>query len=407
MTVAASNEPAEHKGGWTLAYDSYVPEEEGLREALCAVGNGYFVTRGAGAQSSADHVHYPGTYLAGGYNRLVSNIAGRAVENEDLVNMPNWLPLSFRIDDGPEFDIDSVDLSQYRQELDLRQGILKRSLIFRDDAGRETELTERRFVSMADKNLAALELTLTPRNWSGRVTFVSALDGSRDNAGVPRYRDLASHHLEPVFVGRPESDTISLVAETSQSHIRIAEAARTRLRVPSNLAPAAELAERTGYVALVLPVAAVQPGAPLTVEKVVSLCTSRERGISEPLVAALTRLEDAGDFASLLESHIEAWDEIWRRCTIDVGGSDHVSTLLHLHIFHVLQTASPHTVDLDAGLPARGLHGEAYRGHVFWDELFVLPFLTGVFPEIAKALLLYRYRRLPAAVRAARANGLK
>ena len=81
---------------WTLVYEGYRPEDEGLREALCAVGNGYFMTRGACAQSSADRVHYPGTYLAGGFNRLVSAVAGRTIENEDLVNLPNWLPLTFR-----------------------------------------------------------------------------------------------------------------------------------------------------------------------------------------------------------------------------------------------------------------------------------------------------------------------
>ncbi|MGZ4930264.1 MAG: glycosyl hydrolase family 65 protein, partial [Halobacteriota archaeon] len=117
--------------------------------------------------------------------------------------------------------------------------------------------------------------------------------------------------------------------------------------------------------------------------------------------------KDADDFSALLERHVEAWEAIWRRCSIDVGDDDHVGMLLHLHAFHVLQTVSPHTIDLDAGLPARGLHGEAYRGHIFWDELYVFPFLTGVFPEITRALLMYRYRRLPAAVRAARVEGFR
>jgi trehalose/maltose hydrolase-like predicted phosphorylase len=81
--------------------------------------------------------------------------------------------------------------------------------------------------------------------------------------------------------------------------------------------------------------------------------------------------------------------------------------LVRLHIFHLLQTASPHTRDLDAGVPARGLHGEAYRGHVFWDELFVFPFLNLRMPEITRALLLYRYRRLDEARVAARAAGYR
>lgn len=78
---------------------------------------------------------------------------------------------------------------------------------------------------------------------------------------------------------------------------------------------------------------------------------------------------------------------------------------VRLHIFHLLQTLSPHSADLDVGVPARGWHGEAYRGHVFWDELFILPFLTLHFPEISAAMLRYRARRLPQARAAARAAG--
>ncbi|MFF7047262.1 hypothetical protein ACFY94_02670 [Streptomyces griseorubiginosus] len=79
--------------------------------------------------------------------------------------------------------------------------------------------------------------------------------------------------------------------------------------------------------------------------------------------------------------------------------------ILRLHLFHVLQTLSPHTADLDVGVPTRGLHGEAYRGHVFWDELFVLPYLNLHFPEVSRALLRYRHRRLEQACAAARATG--
>ena len=102
--------------GWKIVYDQYNPEEEPLREALCALGNGYFVTRGAFESSNADDVHYPGTYLAGVYNRLKSEVSGKIIENEDLVNWPNWLVLTFRIGKGPWFSIDDVKIKQYTQE---------------------------------------------------------------------------------------------------------------------------------------------------------------------------------------------------------------------------------------------------------------------------------------------------
>ena len=80
--------------------------------------------------------------------------------------------------------------------------------------------------------------------------------------------------------------------------------------------------------------------------------------------------------------------------------------VLNLHSFHLLQTVSKHTIDLDVGVPARGWHGEAYRGHIFWDELFIFPYLNLHLPDLTRALLLYRFRRLPAARWAAKAAGL-
>lgn len=80
---------------WVLAYDGFDAGTEGRREALCTLGNGYVATRGAAPESRADGVHYPGTYAAGCYNRLRSHVDGRTVENESLVNLPNWLPPTF------------------------------------------------------------------------------------------------------------------------------------------------------------------------------------------------------------------------------------------------------------------------------------------------------------------------
>ncbi len=105
---------------WTLAYESFDPGSERLREALCTLGNGYFATRGAGAEARSDEVHYPGTYVAGGYNRLESEVAGRTVENEDLVNLPNWLCSNVRPEDGDWFDMRQVEILDYRQDLDLK-----------------------------------------------------------------------------------------------------------------------------------------------------------------------------------------------------------------------------------------------------------------------------------------------
>ena len=83
-----ASDHGEPGSNWVLRYEAFDPDREGLREALCTLGNGYFATRGAAPEARADEVHYPGTYVAGCYNRLVTDVAGRTVENEDMVNLP-------------------------------------------------------------------------------------------------------------------------------------------------------------------------------------------------------------------------------------------------------------------------------------------------------------------------------
>ncbi|MET0834346.1 MAG: glycoside hydrolase family 65 protein, partial [Actinomycetota bacterium] len=395
---------------WTLAYDGFDPREERLREALCTLGNGYFATRAAAPEAAAGDVHYPGTYVAGCYNRLVSRVADREVENEDLVNVPNWLPLTFRREGGQWLDLYELEVLAYRQELDLRRGLLTRFLRVRDREGRATRVTQRRFVSMADPHLAGLETTVVPENWSGRLEVRSALDGRVTNAGVERYRGLDGRHLIPVEAGQAGDEVVWLQVETRTSRVRIAQAARTRL-VRDGRAVAIErrTVQEPGFVAQDLTVD-VREGEPVTVEKVVALFTSRDRAIAEASDAARGRVGRLPDgFDELLERHVLAWDQLWRRCRIDLDGDGdaEVARTLNLHVFHLLQTVSEHTIDLDVGVPARGLHGEAYRGHIFWDELFVFPFLNLRFPELTRALLRYRSRRLPEARQAARAAGLQ
>jgi trehalose/maltose hydrolase-like predicted phosphorylase len=155
---------------WMLVYDGFDPLDERLREALCTLGNGYFATRGAAPEAAADAVHYPGTYVAGCYNRLVSRVAGREVENEDPVNVPNWLPLTFRSEGGRWLDLGELEVLGHRQELDLRRGVLTRQLRVRDREGRVTRVTQRRLVHMADPHLAGLgpALAAVPHPAGGR-----------------------------------------------------------------------------------------------------------------------------------------------------------------------------------------------------------------------------------------------
>ncbi|MEU9385948.1 glycosyl hydrolase family 65 protein [Streptomyces sp. NPDC048279] len=391
---------------WTWEWTGYDPAGEKLRESLCTLGNGYFATRGALPECRAGLVHYPGTYVAGCYNRLESTVAGRRVTNEDLVNLPNWLLLRFRRRRtgetwGPWFSPHPRTIMNHRHTLDLRRATLTRTFRHSDVGTGVLGVEQIRLVHMADPHLAALRTVFTARDWSGEVEIESCLDSEVVNGNVHRYRALNRHHLTGVRTGVREPDSIWLSCRTKASGVVVALAARTTVVAGRSLPPPEFRPVRHRAVhRLVVPIA---PGRPVTVDKTVALHTSRDTAISDPLDAALDRVSAAADFPALLESHTAAWERLWRRADVQVPGE--AGRILRLHLFHVLQTLSPHTADLDVGVPARGLHGEAYRGHVFWDELFVLPYLDLHFPEVSRALLDYRYRRLPRACRAAAEAG--
>lgn len=393
---------------WGLEYSNYVPAKEGVREALLTVGNGYFGTRGALEETSANDTNYPGTYIAGLYNRLPSQVGGRTVYNEDFVNAPNWLPLTFRVGDGDWFNPNQAEILHFTRRLDFRDGVLHRKLVVRDKAGRETQVTSQRFASMADPHLAALRYTITPLNYTQTITIRSGLDGTIINAGVNRYRDLNSKHLEAIEEGG-DGNTIYLRMKTTQSKIEIAEASRLTVILNGETLPAeGEVATKPGAVFSSLTVNAAA-GQTITVEKIVAIHTThaQEPETPSPLGAARHKLENAPNFEQILQASTAAWGTIWKKIDIQITGDRLAQQLLRLHLFHMLVTASPHNVNLDTGIPARGLHGEAYRGHVFWDELYIMPFYDIHLPETARSVLMYRYRRLNEARKYAQAHGYK
>ena len=166
-----------------------------------------------------------------------------------------------------------------------------------------------------------------------------------------------------------------------------------------------------GYIGQEMTIDVTQ-GQMLVLEKLASLYTSRDNAISECGLEARKAMARAGRFEAVMADHVQAWRHLWRRFDVGIQPADpgfklNVPMLLRLNMFHLLQTVSLHSLGLDIGVPARGWTGEAYQGHIFWDELFIFPFFNYRVPEITRSLLLYRYRRLGEARAAARSAGHK
>lgn len=258
----------------------------------------------------------------------------------------------------------------------------------------------------------ALELSLTADNWSAGVTVRSAIDGRIVNAGAKLYRTFNNVHLEPLTGSVVGMDGVYLHMRTSQSHIHVAQVARTRLFIDGQpLDVPRRVIDEPGFIGQELDVE-VKQGETLVLEKLASFYTSRDHAISECGLEAHKSITRAGTFNTVLANHLLAWKHLWHRFGVHILSADpgfkvNVLLLLRLNMFHLLQSVSPNSIDLDIGIPARGWTGEAYQGHIFWDELFIFPFFNYRMPEITRSLLLYRFRRLGEARAAAAAAGFR
>jgi beta-phosphoglucomutase family hydrolase len=371
------------KDSWLLNYYGFEPKEEKLRETLTTVGNGYFGTRGCfEGEDTTDDFHYPGTYIAGLYNKIPTEVHGKQVYNNDFVNCPNWLMIELKIGEADYLKPLREEVLEYKQQLDLKNAVMIREISVKDKEGRITAITTSRIVSMAQPHIGAIKYSITPKNYSEKIAVKSSIDSDVINFGVPRYRDLNSKHLD--VASESFEDGINLInVRTNSSNIDIFMAAKTTAagiekEIIDNNTVLITAKENNSYV----------------IEKVVSIYTSKDEGVGDARTEAKDALFQAGSFDELLVGHKAAWERLWAVSDMLIDGDRFCQKTIRLHIYHLLVAASLHNTKIDAGMTARGLHGEAYRGHVFWDELYILPFYNLHFPEISKSLLMYRYRRL-------------
>ncbi len=378
---------------WSISYFDYVPEREKTRETLLTIGNGYFGTRGALEECLGGSINYPGTYIAGLYNRLTSIVGDREVENEDFVNAPNWLPVRFSVGNGKWLKYNNVQIIDVERKLDFKTGLLTRKTRFKDNEGREYLLNSQRFASMANPHLAAMSWELTPMNFSGQITVESVLDGAIINDGVERYRQLNQKHIEPVSE-EGEAGIDTLVVKTTQSGIEVAEASKIvifEMNEPYNVE--IKTVKEPGSIHSTFEISA-KKGVPFKIEKTVAIFTSKADDSTNPLEDSKKAIESAGSFDEEFAKSCRQWKLIWNEINMELEGDRLAQKLLRMHLYHLIVSFSPHDKNIDASITARGLHGEAYRGHIFWDELFILPLYDIHFPEVSKAALMYRYRRL-------------
>ena len=384
-------------------------------QALQSVGNGYFCTRGADyeEEQGPNSWGYAGTYFSTIRNTRKSVIDRQPVYNEDLVNCINWLPVTFKIDDNDWFQPHETELLNYIKDLDFRDGSFTRTLSFRSQNGKETEVVARHCVSMADKHLAAVGYSVTPINYSGVITVKTGLHADHINDGVARYSKLDQQHLKRIAEGGDDNGSSFVRVQTNPSRVpgkdlkpvEITAAARIVAELEGKtLKPTFEVATADRRVDTSFS-QKVGQGQKLTVHKMVGLHTNKDSlGKLRTLDKAHSTVANADSFSKVLEPSAVKWAEIWDKAGVEIVGDRLGQQALNLAAYHLFIMGSEHN---DGGIGPRGLTGETYRGHEFWDDILYYPVISLQNPLVTRSLLGHRYNGLKEARKAAQENNFQ
>lgn len=385
---------------WSLDYYGYTPgKSEYSVESLLTTGNGFIGLRGTLPEMELSEAHYPATYLAGLYNGAPSVIEGRTVINEDFVNSPNLQYLSIKIENQPVLDINPQTITSLHRHLDLRTGLFTAEALI-NSQDRQLKIIAKRVVNMADKHHYSISYEVTPLNFSGEIKLIAKSDAAVINFNTERYRSLTSDHLDITHLSAAGTTT-TVGVSTKQSKIQVIQ--QSELFGPLVEQGVKNQVSDTEIVQTML--IDGQEGQSYLVEKSVTVAYFFPKELAESQ-RYLSSPVPAKSFEANRKESLKAWADLWKKADISVTGDLMSQKMIRLHTYHLLVSGSPiANQELDVSITARGLHGEAYRGHIFWDEIFILPFYQLHFPEMAKQLLMYRYNRLAAAKENAKEAG--
>ena len=401
----------------TLVYVGGEDLHKGKRAALTTLANGYMSLRGTASEIPTAQRGAPGVYIAGIFNRLVSDVEGRVQEHESMVNLAHWAHADVRFADGDWLSEGGLQVVKERRSMNFDDGVLVREILLEDPlAGpaRRIRMMQRRLVSMDKQHLGAVLTRITLLSDQPQQIMVrTGIDARVNNDNVAEYDQLEKQHLETRMATSREDGTLMVEVYTKQSRLRVGMAQRTSVvghrdgvvfepETPIQ-AECVEIPNGHGKAVFSEYSLSVSPDVSYDFDSVTAVVHSRDAALSSVRGGAVQQLDwlPNASFAGLLHGHRAALNKLWDRFGVDVettaGHPQQTQLELDLHTFHLMGSMSPHTAYQDVGTTARGMTGEGYRGHVFWDEVFVLPLLNMRLPEISKALLMYRWRRLDAA----------
>lgn len=382
-------------GDWILREDSFDPEHLGKCEAVMSLGNGYLGLRSATEEKYLNETR--DLLINGTFNKFDPSAV------TELPNAADMTGIEIRINQE-RFTLEQGTIDSYSRELNIRTAELKREIVWTSPKGDQVAMKFGRVVSLERLHDFAIQVEITPLSGDISVDIKSGIDGRVTNTGAQHFTDGDMRFYEGKYiqyVPKTTQSKIAFVLNTTH-HFWLED---EKMNIPAQL----NMDLRKVYGGYH---ADVKKGETLRIEKYCNVYTARDFDMQGKTAADIQALslekvkELAGiGYGKLASDTAAEWEkQVWNRNPISIEGNEYDNFAIHFAQYHLRLMVPAHDNRMNIG--AKGLSGEGYRGHCFWDtEIFLLPYYIFTQPEIARKLEEYRYLSLPGAHKKAERNG--
>jgi len=396
---------------WKIIETSFYPRFLAQTETLFSLGNGYLGMRGNFDEGLP--VFDNGTFINGFHETWPIPYGeaafGFAKTGQTMLNVTDGKIIRLYVDDEP-FLLPAANLMLYQRVLDMRGGTLEREVLWETASGKQVLIQSSRLVSLRYRHLAAISFQVTILNDSAPVVISSELQGNppnQINKGDPRQSKGFNGRVMQPQVDYAHDGRLIMGHLAPRSGMTMACAADHLVETDCSWTMESRCGDDHGRVVITVD---AQPGKPIQVIKLLTYHTALDEPAKELCIRAERTLNRAvrDGWSSLQECQRSFMDDFWGRSDVEVEGDPDEITrplgefqqAIRWNLFQILQA----TGRADSqGIPAKGLTGQTYEGHYFWDtEIYLLPFLIYTAPNIARNQLMFRYRMLDKARQRAR-----
>ena len=379
---------------WIVSEIKFEEKYIGKTEAIFALGNGYIGLRSANEER----------YLNEKRDLFISGTFNKANKNEvtELPNVADVTEIEILIN-GKHLMLNASNNKEYVKYLNLKTGELNRTFVYLDEEGNEYSLKFNRFVAQDRLHVIVNRVEITPLSKTANIRFISGINGQVTNTGSQHFNEGEKRVYEYKY--------IQMLQETSESCITFIQNSAHNIYINGDkIEEKPELSIDRRKVTISNNYDLTQ-GQTLVIEKFSNIYTTRDI-TSENLTieqirdASLDEIKEISNmsYEILFNSNKEVWSSYWNDQNIVIEGNDYDQLAIRFAQYHLKVMTPSH--DNRCGIAAKGLSGEGYKGHSFWDtEIFILPFYTYSKPEIARKLLEYRYLSIGGARKKAKDNG--